>query len=242
MPRHLRPRHPTTGRAFRPELGRFGNFPRELRDQIYSDLYGGWRITIIAASNPDSIPTPYPYRDGSVEDIRSTFVNDDGSSTRPRPKAIVGSLLVSRRFSEEVANTLLSTNRFIFEGPGALTTFLDSIAEGHRHRITKVHLDCDHLEPYDWIRYRWDRIMRALERLHGIKYLTVSLTMEKHPIYHESDDVRDRVVEVGESKLFPKLELAIIECYCQEDEFQLIDVRLERLQRFLMGDLKLWVG
>lgn len=244
MPRKLRPRHPTTGRAFRPELGRFGNLPRELRDQIYSYVYGGWLIISTAISNVYPSATWHPYRMGSVVSIRSEFANDDDDSTRPRPKAIVDSLLVSRRFSEEVAHTLLATNQFIFQGPDVLKLFLDSIAEGHRHRITKVHLKCDSLPEFCYRVVWWKSARQALERLHGIKYLTVSSTMEERPAYHVPDGVRDRTVQIRESKLFPKLQLATLECYCGKNESEVLrmDGYLGQMQRFLAGDLKLLVG
>jgi hypothetical protein len=239
MARQLRPRHPTTGLAFRPELGRFGVLPRELRDQIYSYLYGGWRIYSIATSGGDPDMITNPAMPTSFTGITSTFVNDDDDSSRPGADAIMDSLLVSRRFFEEVAHILYSTNRFSFKRPGVLKMFLDQIAEGHRHSITKLHLDCDKLTFFGSRRYWWEWTMQAVVRLHGIKYLTISSTMEDYPTYHEPDEVRDRVLEVRESKLFPKLELATIQWYCGKDERVVLETYLEELQRFFAGEIKL---
>jgi len=239
MPRQLRLRHPTTGRAFRPELGRFGVLPRELRDQIYSYLYGGWRIHSRLSDGSDPYMITNPYRISSSTGIRSTFVNDDGDSTRPYPNAIVDSLLVSRRFSEEVAHILYATNCFHFRGPGLLELFLDQIAEGYRQQITKVYLKCGRLSCLGTSRAWWRDTMQALVRLPGIKYLTISSIVVAYRPYEELGGVSDRVVEVRESKLFHKLEHAKIQCcYDGVEDLQVMELYLEGMQRFLVGDPK----
>lgn len=182
MPPQLRPRHPnpTTDRAFRPDLGRLSVLPRELRDQIYSYLYGGWSILSRATSGANTQMITHPEPGPLSITITPVFINDDLESTRPRPKAIVDSLLVSRRYSEEVAHILYSTNWFIFERPGVLESFLDQIAEGHRHSITKVQLDGDHLGFRQPRHYGCVRVMQALVRLRGIKNLRLLSIMETY--------------------------------------------------------------
>lgn len=149
--------------------------------------------------------------------------------------AIVDSLLVSRRFSEEVAHTLYSTTQFIFKGPDPLQLFLDQIAEGHRHNITKVYLIYRRFLDFGANRSIWEK---QLLRLQGIKYLTIPSTVVGPTFYDGLDHVGDRVVEIRDSKLFPKLELATIRwCYPGDFYHEIMEIYLEEMQRFFARDL-----
>lgn len=239
MPRQLRPRHPTTGRAFRPELGRFGVLPPELRDQIYCYLYGGWSIDICRVATDGDHPhrTTHSIRRPMPTRITSTFVNDHGDSARPRPEAIVDSLLVSRRFSEEVVYILYTANCFCFIGPGFLEMFQNRIGGGCRDNITKVKLDCGRLSPLGTSRVWWQNTMQALVRLPAIKYLTISLIVRPPP--QKNGGTCGRFAQVRESKRFRKLQLAQLQCwYYGEEHREGMEVYLEGMQKFLMGDLE----
>lgn len=239
MPRQLRPRHPTTGQAFRPELGRFGSLPRELRDQIYSYLYGGWSVHSRLSDGGYPYLMTNSYRESISNGMPLTFINDDTDYTRPWPNPVVDSLLVSRRFSEEVAHILYSTNCFRFRGPGLLALFLDQIAEEHRQQITKVYLECGKISDFATSRPWWQCTMQTLVQLPGIKYLKITSMAQPWPPYDEYCDVCDRVVEVRKSKVFPKLEQAVISgCYCGVEDHRVLELYLEGMQRFLVGDLK----
>jgi len=238
MPRQLRPRHPTTGLAFRPELGRFGVLPRELRDQIYSYLYGGWHIDIkhVVSDDGDQYEM-FPI------DVRSKFVNDGCGSIRTYPNDIVDSLLVSRRFSEEVAHTLYSTNCFEFNMPESLQLFVDQIPARHRECITKVSLSRVELRFFDNWRLYWRDRLRALLSLHGIKYLTIFSILGASGGLHRSHVVGERSVEMRESKLFPKLEHANVRCCYYIKQFRTVaEIHLEEVQKFLAGDSERPVG
>jgi len=52
--------------------------------------------------------------------------------------------------------------------------------------------------------------MQTIIQLNKIKYFTILSIIKDYLIYYKSNEVRDKVLKVQESKLFSKLELATI--------------------------------